>query len=62
MDAGASTGDLNGYICSLSSLYSLCIARYAHYGRNFPGTQDEVARMMDEILTPIPIYLRDLTH
>jgi hypothetical protein len=25
--------------------------------RYFPGTQDEAARLMDEILTPIPIYL-----
>ena len=27
---------------------------------NIPGTQDEAARLMDEILTPIPIDLRDL--
>ena len=30
---------------------------YAHY---IPGTQDEAARVMDDILTPIPIDLRDL--
>jgi hypothetical protein len=35
-------------------------ARYAHYVRDFPGTQDEAARVMDDILTPIPIDLRDL--
>ena len=27
---------------------------------NIPGTQDEAARLMDEILTPIPIDLRDM--
>jgi hypothetical protein len=27
---------------------------------HIPGTQDEAARLMDEILTPIPIDLRDL--
>jgi len=49
-----------------------CLARFARYapcGRNIPGTQDEplgfaslasAARLMDEILTPIPIDLRDL--
>jgi hypothetical protein len=44
-------------------------ARYAHYVRDFPGTQDEplsfaslasAACLMDEILTAIPIDLRDL--
>jgi hypothetical protein len=35
-------------------------ARYAHYVRDIPGTQDEAARLMDDILTPIPIDLRDL--
>ncbi len=44
-------------------------ARYAPFGRNIPGTQDEplgfaslasAARLMDDILTPIPIDLRDL--
>ena len=30
---------------------------YAHY---IPGTQDEAARVMDDILSPIPIDLRDL--
>ncbi len=35
-------------------------ARYAHYVRDFPGTQDEAARPMDEILTPIPIDIKSL--
>ena len=30
---------------------------YAHY---IPGTQDEAAYLMDDILSPIPIDLRDL--
>jgi hypothetical protein len=33
------------------------IVAYAHY---IPGTQDEAARVMDDILTPIPIDFRDL--
>ena len=40
-----------------------CLARFARYSRcarNIPGTQDEAARVMDEILTPIPIDLRDM--
>jgi len=37
------------------------IARYAPCGRNIPGTQDEAARLMDEILTPIPIDLRPIS-
>jgi hypothetical protein len=36
------------------------LARYARYACNIPGTQDEAARLMDEILTPIPIDLGDL--
>jgi hypothetical protein len=36
--------------------------RYSRCARNIPGTQDEVARLMDEILTPIPIDLRDLNR
>jgi hypothetical protein len=36
------------------------LARFAPYASNIPGTQDEAARLMDEILTPIPIDLRDL--
>jgi hypothetical protein len=38
---------------SLSSL----MTTYAH---NIPGTQDEAARLVDDILTPIPIKLSDL--
>jgi hypothetical protein len=33
------------------------LARFARYASNIPGTQDEAARLMDEILTPIPIEL-----
>jgi integrase len=36
------------------------LARFARYACNIPGTQDEAARLMDEILTPIPIDLRNL--
>jgi hypothetical protein len=32
-------------------------ARYAH---DIPGTQDEAARVMDDILAPIPIDLKSL--
>ena len=35
----------------------ILMTTYAHY---IPGTQDEAARVMDDILTPIPIDLRDL--
>ena len=34
---------------------AILMTTYAHY---IPGTQDEAARLMDEILTPIPIDLR----
>jgi hypothetical protein len=34
-------------------------ARFARDASYIPGTQDEAARLMDEILTPIPI---DLNH
>jgi hypothetical protein len=71
-DAGSLPGDLNDYLCSLSSLYSLC-----SLCSNIPGIQDEAARLarkssslgfaakyaaqlMDDILTPIQIDLRDL--
>jgi hypothetical protein len=37
------------------SLSSDLKTRYAHY---IPGTQDEAARVMDDILTPIPINLK----
>jgi hypothetical protein len=36
---------------------AILMTTYAHY---IPGTQDEAARLMDEILTPITIDLRDL--
>jgi hypothetical protein len=36
---------------------AILMTTYAHY---IPGTQDEAARLMDEILTPIPIDLRGL--
>ena len=36
------------------------LARFARNASNIPGTQDEAARLMDEILTPIPIDLRNL--
>ena len=35
-------------------------ARYAHSVRDIPGTQVDAARLMDEILTPIPIDLKSL--
>jgi hypothetical protein len=34
--------------------HGILMTTYAHY---IPGTQDEEARLMDEILTPIPINL-----
>jgi hypothetical protein len=36
------------------------LARFAPYASNILGTQDEAARLMDEILTPIPIDLSEL--
>jgi hypothetical protein len=38
---------------------AILMTTYAHY---IPGTQDEAARVMDDILTPIPIDLRDLNR
>jgi integrase len=37
---------------------AILMTTYAHY---IPGTQDEAARLMDEILTPIPIDLKSYT-
>jgi len=51
-DAGSLPGDLKTRYAHL--------ARFARYASNIPGTQDEAARLMDEILTPIPIDLRDM--
>ena len=34
------------------------LAHFARCASNIPGTQAEVARLMDEILTPIPVHLR----
>jgi len=36
---------------------AILMTRYAHYT---PGKHDEAARLMDEILTPIPIDLLSL--
>jgi len=36
---------------------TILMTRYAHYT---PGKHDEAARLMDEILTPIPIDLKSL--
>ena len=36
---------------------AILMTTYAYY---IPGTQDEAARLMDEILTPIPIDFSDL--
>jgi len=36
---------------------AILMTTYAHY---IPGTQDEAARVMDDILTPIPIDLKSL--
>jgi hypothetical protein len=38
---------------------AILMATYAHY---IPGSQDEAARVMDEILTPIPIDLKSLNQ
>jgi hypothetical protein len=43
----------------LGHFLAILMTTYAHY---IPGTQDEAARLMDEILTPIPIDLRDLKN
>jgi integrase len=39
----------------LGNSLAILMTTYAHY---IPGTQDEAARLMDEILTPIPIDLK----
>jgi len=36
---------------------AILMTTYAHY---IPGTQDEAARVMDDILSPIPIDLKSL--
>jgi len=36
---------------------AILMTTYAHY---IPGTQDEAARVMDDILTPIPIDIKSL--
>jgi hypothetical protein len=36
---------------------AILMTTYTHF---IPGTQEEAARLMDDILTPIPIDLRDL--
>ena len=36
---------------------AILMTTYAHY---IPGSQDEAARVMDDILTPIPIDLKSL--
>ncbi len=41
----------------LGHTLAILMTTYAHY---IPGTQDEAARLMDDILTPIPIDLGDL--
>jgi len=38
---------------------SILLTNYAHF---IPNMQDEAARVMDDILSPIPIELRDLDH
>ena len=37
---------------------AILMTTYAHY---IPGTQDEAARLMDDILTQIPIELHNLS-
>jgi hypothetical protein len=37
---------------------AILMTTYAHY---ITGTQDEAARLMDDILTPIPIDLRPVS-
>jgi hypothetical protein len=41
----------------LGHSFSILMITYANF---IPGSQDEAARVMDDILTPIPIDLRDL--
>jgi len=36
-------------------------ARFARYASNIPGRQDEAARVMDDILSPIPIDLKRIS-
>ena len=37
---------------------AILMTTYAHY---IPGTQDEAAQLMDDILTPIPIDLKPMS-
>ena len=43
----------------LGHSFSILLTTYAHF---IPTMQDEAARVMDDILTPIPIYLTPLTQ
>ena len=52
-DAGSLPGDIKTRYAHL--------ARFARYACNIPGTQDEAARVMDDILTPIPIDLKRIS-
>jgi hypothetical protein len=45
------------FLGMLSHSLAILMTTYAQY---IPGTQDEAARLMDDILAPIPIDLRDL--
>jgi hypothetical protein len=36
---------------------AILLTRYAHY---VPGTQNEATRVMDDLLTPIPVDLKSL--
>ncbi len=58
-----------GYSLAILMTTYAHLARFSPYASNIPGTQDEplgfaslasAARLMDDILTPIPIDLRDM--
>ena len=55
-DAGSLPGDLKTRYAHIARF-----ARYAHYVRDIPGTRDEAARVMNDILTPIPIDIKRIS-
>jgi hypothetical protein len=55
-------GRMLGHSLAILMTTYVHLARYARYASNIPGTQDEAARLMDEILTPIAIDLRSASN
>jgi hypothetical protein len=60
-DARLLPGDLKTCYAHLAHLAQLAhLAPFTRYACNIPGTQDEASRLIEDILTPIPIDLKSL--